>query len=684
MEKAGAQRTDVREFKWLHLSDLHVGMTDQDWLWPTLKHSLYADVEMLHSSIGSWDAVIFSGDLTQRGSPDEFEKLGSILSELWEKFKGLGFSPQLIAVPGNHDISRATSLSPELRLLRRWWDESEIHREFFDAGDNRYRRAIDELLRPYEMWADHGPPGIEMVPGKKGLIAGDQSFVLQYDELKIGVVALNSTWLQIDGSDYKGKLHVDVKQLLAVTENDPHAWCGRHAFNIIVTHHPLDWLHHNSQAYWHSDINPPGRFDLHLFGHMHLPAADSISAGGSRLRSSIQAASTFGMGYTNEGLERIHGYSIARLSIGPNLKELRFWPRKLRKLASGERKLGPDIDFDLKADNSALLALNQSLQIGSSGDAPPTERLSLRGIADHARNVLKKVRHQLPFAPAHANVRKIEQQKFLEAVSEKQAVWIVAEWGMGDDGFLSSVRQIRGTFDRPVYRLDLAEFESRDQFLDTIGDTLECSFQQFCELISQSGDSYLILDNFPAGNSSGAGHSVDRDIEDLIAVVLEYCPNVITLVRSYRRPPLHSLPVVHLKPLDEADLRTYVLEHELGGSELASANAISLLLRHTDGIPTRIDRSLKELEVITLSELVNSDADVAPVPVDASDTSPALAKSIREISNSTDTTQLRSFSLLKVLSLFPQGEQLSRIKRFNSTAPFFPGTRVCPVGRGAD
>jgi hypothetical protein len=33
---------------------------------------------------------------------------------------------------------------------------------------------------------------------------------------------------------------------------------------------------------------------------------------------------------------------------------------------------------------------------------------------------------------------------------------------------------------------------------------------------------------------------------------------------------------------------------------------------------------------------------------------------------------LRSFSLLKVLSLFPQGEQLSRIRRFHATAPFYP------------
>jgi tetratricopeptide (TPR) repeat protein len=52
--------------------------------------------------------------------------------------------------------------------------------------------------------------------------------------------------------------------------------------------------------------------------------------------------------------------------------------------------------------------------------------------------------------------------------------------------------------------------------------------------------------------------------------------------------------------------------------------------------------------------------------------SPALAKAIESLAVSTDTALKRSFLLLKALSLFPQGEQLSRIKRFQSAAPFFP------------
>jgi len=244
---------------------------------------------------------------------------------------------------------------------------------------------------------------------------------------------------------------------------------------------------------------------------------------------------------------------------------------------------------------------------------------------------------------------------------------------MDADGFLSGVRQIKGEIDRPVYRLDLAEYKNREIFLDAIRETLECSFQQFCELISQSGTSILLMDNFPAGAASDTqGQSADRDVEDLVNVILEYCPKLTIIIRSRRAPLSHVLPAIQLMALDEADLRTYVLEHERGGSHLASASAISTLLRHTDGIPTRVDRALKELEVIGLPELVNTESDLTALSVVGHSTSPSLAKLVQSLHQSTDPTQVRTFSLLKVLSIFPQGEQLQRIKRFNPVAPFFP------------
>ena len=101
------------EFKWLHLSDLHAGMTDQGWLWPTLKHSLFEDLTKIHPLMGDWHAVIFTGDLTYRGARDEFDRLDQILGELWVHFKRLGFQPTLIVTPGNHDIARPSPKEPK-------------------------------------------------------------------------------------------------------------------------------------------------------------------------------------------------------------------------------------------------------------------------------------------------------------------------------------------------------------------------------------------------------------------------------------------------------------------------------------------------------------------------------------------------------------------------------------------
>ena len=103
-------------FSWLHLTDFHQGMRDQDWLWPGVKEIFFEDLKRLHDKSGSWDLVLFTGDLTQRGSAEEFEKLDRLLVQLWDYFAQLGSSPKLLAVPGNHDLVRPNAKEPAVRL----------------------------------------------------------------------------------------------------------------------------------------------------------------------------------------------------------------------------------------------------------------------------------------------------------------------------------------------------------------------------------------------------------------------------------------------------------------------------------------------------------------------------------------------------------------------------------------
>ena len=70
-------------FGWLHLTDLHVaGAGGFRTLWPNVEEQLLDDLAKLHARSGPWDLVLFSGDLTQRGSAAEFAALGVQVSAM--------------------------------------------------------------------------------------------------------------------------------------------------------------------------------------------------------------------------------------------------------------------------------------------------------------------------------------------------------------------------------------------------------------------------------------------------------------------------------------------------------------------------------------------------------------------------------------------------------------------------
>src|SRR5262249_24598134 len=82
-------------FGWLHLTDLHFGMSGQKWLWPNIREEFFRDLEKLHSKSGPWDLVLFTGDFVQKVGRDEFQKLNDLLGQLWVHLQKLGSTPCL-------------------------------------------------------------------------------------------------------------------------------------------------------------------------------------------------------------------------------------------------------------------------------------------------------------------------------------------------------------------------------------------------------------------------------------------------------------------------------------------------------------------------------------------------------------------------------------------------------------
>ena len=336
-------------FRWLHLSDLHRGMSTQGALWPNLESQLFKDLTALHETAGPWDAIFFTGDLVQRGSSSDYVKLTETLNRLYEKLAKLGSSPVLLAVPGNHDLVRPGT-SPEVILLSEWSKRPDVQTEFWGNENSRYRELIKRSFENFNDWHD-GHPFPRPARFQGGLLPGDFSATIEKDGLSIGVVGLNVTFLQLTEGNFEKKLAVSANQLTGVCGEHTVDWFDRHAFSFLLTHQPPSWLDRQSADELDAEIYLPGRFVAHLCGHLHEQANYAIQAGGDEAKRLWQGSSLFGLKQFGERkkVDRVHGYSAGVIDTTES-GTFRLWPRKAEKHQNKYWHLVPDQSSTLEAD----------------------------------------------------------------------------------------------------------------------------------------------------------------------------------------------------------------------------------------------------------------------------------------------------------------------------------------------
>ncbi len=334
-------------FGWLHLTDLHWGMTSQKWLWPNLKQKFFDDIRQLHKESGPWDLVIFTGDLVQRGLTEQFEQLDTVLLDCWGLFEDCGSRPALVAVPGNHDLLRPPPRDPEVLLLRNW--TPDIQQEFWSDAKCRYRQTVDNAFKEYQAWWDSQTlrPAITRL----GLMPGDFSATIEKNGVKFGILGLNTTFLQLTEDNYKGKLAIHPQQFQAACEGDGPQWARHHHACLLLTHQPPEWLTTDSQIVFNSEIADAGQFALHLFGHMHEALYSAIALGGGEPRRRWQGRSLFGLEYfgvNGAEIQRTHGYSAGRIDLlDETTGSLTLWPREAHRGQDGTWKIVPDQSYTL-------------------------------------------------------------------------------------------------------------------------------------------------------------------------------------------------------------------------------------------------------------------------------------------------------------------------------------------------
>ncbi len=381
-------------FNWLHLTDLHWGLTGQNPLWSNIREQFFKDLEVLRPKTGPWHAVLFTGDLVQQGTPDEFDSLeDKVLGPLWERFRQLDCNPVLLTVPGNHDLKRpdAKSRSAAVRWLRTPGRFQEIAEEFWEDDESEYRREVHQAFAGYRQWWAARPHCSKHEIDDGRLLPGDFTTTFQTaGGHRIGILGLNTTFLQL-GDQIKAKhLACDLRQFQqACKEQDVAGWAGRHNVCLLMTHQGPDWLDDPSRKKQYPAINPAGRFAVHLFGHMHQETLRGFSQGGGHVVRWWQGCSLFGLEHYGDQKkeDRRHGYSAGTIAFDGDQVLLRHWPRAATHDEVNDWRFVRDEVNCVLQDDGGTAAEDVSLRKRRGGPAvpppEPIEQLTARALGHY-------------------------------------------------------------------------------------------------------------------------------------------------------------------------------------------------------------------------------------------------------------------------------------------------------------
>lgn len=421
-------------FSWLHFTDLHQ-LEKSDWRQPGIQDMLFKDLEILYDKSGPWDLLLFTGDLTFKGSLEEFNRVNELFNRLWELFATLGCNPKLLAVPGNHDLVWQNPREPEVLLLQNWNTILNVQEDFWE-DNSRYRQVVNQTFANYSAWwknQQYLPQNVN-----SGLLPGDFAVTLEKEGAKLGIVGLNTSFLQLTGGNYEGKLALHTHQFHAVCGGNGPAWTQNHQVCLLLTHHPPTWLNEEARQHLLGEISAHGRFVVQLCGHTHAAEGIEIVEAFTETRRLWLGRSLFGLdhfGPNDEG-QRLHGYSAGRIEISTAKKgTICFWPRK-DEIQGQERKLVPDYSFNLTDQQHTEPRGFPLLQPYTQTDEikkPHPNRTSQSRPLDQTRH--PRVFHNLPQPDYERFVgRKAELEQIHLFLSPKHRSWIITIDGIGGIG----------------------------------------------------------------------------------------------------------------------------------------------------------------------------------------------------------------------------------------------------------
>lgn len=663
----------MKKISWLHLTDLHFGHKGIEDTWPTIKNNFFRDLE--NTCKEGLDFVAFTGDFVFSGKECEYEGLNLFLKEMWECFNALGCNPYLLAVPGNHDLQRPDKLHAAAKMMLQLESDEEVKKEFWNDSRSEYYELVYSLFKNYCDWyknLDIPTPNIV-----QGYLPGDFSTVFDVNQMKIGVVGLNSAFVHFLNDI--NEVFLSPKQLNMVTGNNPDDWAKNVDMAMLMTHHPYSWLSESCKDSYDSFIYTNNRFYGHFCGHMHSAYDRDQSEGGGEIRRLKQGVALFGLEKTGSGENRRHGYShYTFIKDDDGVREI-LTPRSALRQQDGAWMLMPNNTFPLNANNQVIRSIRLSSVKKEAGGL--SEKESTRGEVRDIKDLnntnlvnylevtaLRHLEWRLPMPQErHQRIRGGEMAQAQRFLSESRMLWVEADWGMGKEDFLGVLfdKLTRIKQDTFIFRFDCDGLYDIEGFYRGFEEQFGFELQVFLASINESYSVYIVCDNIDNALIEECGEELER----ILSIIKDYSIRVHIICTSRYKNDFFTQTSVKLQPLLSYEIKAYVEGHNDFTRDLLAEDCLDIIQVKSSGIPMIIDRIVSALSVISVEELSDFELDISNAGNNIESVPVSLKLAVKTFSDSSDSVYSSGYKLLKVLALIPYGECLKKIRYIDRRHP---------------
>ncbi|MDE0183901.1 MAG: metallophosphoesterase [Candidatus Poribacteria bacterium] len=269
----------MRPICWLHISDIHLRATTE-WQQDVVLKSMCRNIEEQRKSGTVADFILVTGDIAFSGKSEEY----ALAEKFFDGLQASSGVPKerIFCVAGNHDIDRDRQKYCFQGTRNIVCEPSKVDC-FLAGGEN-----LDTLLlrqENYRQFQDSYFAGQERIPTNDGLGYVSR---LEFNEIQLAIVGLDSAWLSEGGADDQGKLLIGERQAISAIEL---AQRGNNPPTLILgmAHHPLHFL----QDFDRQPVQNRIEQEFHFFhcGHLHEPEAHVNGAGRSGCLTLVAGAS---------------------------------------------------------------------------------------------------------------------------------------------------------------------------------------------------------------------------------------------------------------------------------------------------------------------------------------------------------------------------------------------------------